>query len=193
MTEYNTSWIMCPSFEHLNEYMSSNTVSTHFNKHHIQYAINLHNLLNENDKSLSLVDLKKKYEHNINTPIYNNLFQIIAHNIFWTSLTNEKHTLTQSETELKQKVLFKIDLITQATKSLFGSGYIWIIYNHNNDEIEIEYTQNAHIPNKCILIGIDVWEHSYYLDYKQNRLQFVLNLINHCINWQIAEIRKQFY
>lgn len=178
------NWVINLPYTSLDPYMSSHTLSVHYNDHHKKYAHNLYNLLPPEEIELSIDILMNKYANTTNKAIYNNLYQIFCHNFFWEGLQQPDNTVNLSGDILKFKtqiLSLKDEFILSATK-LFGSGYVWICVNSDNKLIVVS-TNNADIPNSKILFCIDIWEHAYYIDYQSQRKTFVENLFNYCINW----------
>ncbi|MSO13950.1 superoxide dismutase [Rickettsiales endosymbiont of Trichoplax sp. H2] len=78
----------------------------------------------------------------------------------------------------------------EAGVTLFGSGWIWLVQNPNTKKLEIMQTYNADSPmlhNKIAILTIDVWEHAYYIDYKNDRLSYLENVIKFHLNWDFAK------
>ena len=70
----------------------------------------------------------------------------------------------------------------------FGSGWAWLV--QDGERLEVMKTPNGENPlihGKKALVGLDVWEHSYYLDYQNRRLDFVVSFLDHMVNWAFAE------
>ena len=71
----------------------------------------------------------------------------------------------------------------------FGSGWVWLVYNHTEKKLSILKTPNADTPitqqHACI-INCDVWEHAYYLDYQNKRLEFISVFLESLVNWEFA-------
>ena len=84
-------------------------------------------------------------------------------------------------------------MFKNAATSLFGSGYTWLV--RDNGTLRIINLKDADTPivhNMKPILNLDVWEHSYYLDYKNKRAEFIDNFLNHLINWDfVAENLKQ--
>ena len=171
-------------------YISPETIDYHYGKHHQTYVSNLNNLIKDTEfenKSLEYIILNSK------AGIFNNAAQVYNHTFFWNCLTNEKNSLLSGKIlELINRDFnsfeeFKNKFST-ASISLFGSGWVWLVLNKEN-KLEIKQYQNANNPlcdGLIPLLTIDVWEHAYYIDYKNLRAKFV-EIFWKIVNWDFVE------
>ena len=184
--------------EQLAPYMSKETLEYHYLKHHKTYVDNLNNLLksmsNNNEISnkpkKTLYELIRDYKHG---PIFNNAAQVFNHNFFWKSLTPKGKSLSNSV--LKEKLLKKWDSIENFTEAFnkkametFGSGWVWLVKTPDG-ELEILSTPNAETPitgENVPLLTCDVWEHAYYIDYRNSRKAY-FEAYWKIVNWNFAE------
>lgn len=122
--------------------------------------------------------------------IFNNAGQHWNHSFYWHCIAPEK---TQPEGKLKELIFkkwgsvdgFLKDFTTQAVEN-FGSGWTWLV--KHNDDITIMNTSNAGNPitsNLIPLLTVDVWEHAYYIDYRNARATYLQNF-NEIINWKFV-------
>ena len=177
-------------------YISAETLQTHHGKHVATYIDNLNKLIQ--DTPYQEVSLTEIIEQSANNPqdkkIFNNAAQIYNHNFFFAGMCPNCKTQIPSEiinafgSEQKFKDAFK----TAAT-SLFGSGYTWLV--RDGDELRIINLQDADTPiihDMKPILTLDVWEHSYYLDYKNKRADFVDAFLNNLVDWNfVSENLKQ--
>jgi len=184
--------------EQLAPYMSKETLEYHYLQHHKTYVDNLNNLLksmsNNNEISnkpkKTLYELIRDYKHG---PIFNNAAQVFNHNFFWKSLTPKGKSLSNSV--LKEKLLKKWDSIENFTEAFnkkametFGSGWVWLVKTPDG-ELEILSTPNAETPitgENVPLLTCDVWEHAYYIDYRNSRKAY-FEAYWKIVNWNFAE------
>jgi Fe-Mn family superoxide dismutase len=177
-------------------YFSSETFDYHYEKHHQTYVTNLNNLL-QNYPELQGKNLEELIiASNLNPEmlnIFNNAAQVWNHSFFWHSISPQgggKPTgriLEQINKDFGSYDQFVAEF-KQVAVSQFGSGWVWLTFG--NDKLQIIKTSNADTPiTKSIrpLIGFDVWEHAYYIDYRNKRLDYVTIFIEHMINWQFAQ------
>jgi len=172
--------------------MSKETLEFHYLKHHKAYVDNLNNLVKSlgNNSNKTLYELIRDYK---NGPIFNNAAQVFNHNFFWLSLTPSGKSI--SEGNLKEKLIEKwgsiekfIEAFNKKGMETFGSGWVWLVKTAQ-DELEIVSTPNAESPittqNKPLLT-CDVWEHAYYIDYRNSRKAY-LDAFWKIVNWKFAE------
>ncbi len=177
-------------------YFSPETFNYHHEKHHQTYVTNLNNLLQENEelqkKSLEELVLYTSRMPN-ETAIFNNAAQIWNHTFFWYSIK------PSGGGKPTGKILKKINKdfgsyenftteFNQAATHQFGSGWVWLIFS--NGKLRIIKTSNAETPitqSMKPLLNCDVWEHAYYIDYRNKRLDYITVYMEHMINWQFAE------
>lgn len=171
-------------------YISQETIQTHHGKHVKTYIDNLNKLIeNTPYENVSLVQIiqesAKKPEQE---KIFNNAAQIYNHQFFFSGMC--PNCATQIPDEIIQQFgsaeSFKKQFKDAAT-SLFGSGYTWLV--RDGKEIKIINTKNAETPitnNMKPLLNLDVWEHAYYLDYKNKRADFVDSFLDNLVNWNFV-------
>ena len=174
--------------------ISRKTVEFHYNKHNQAYVTNLNTLTTGTKyENLDLETIIKVADG----PVLNNASQVWNHIFYFESLKPpEKDELKGSfADEINDSFgsvsLFKESFI-KASLSLFGSGWVWLVWNPRGS-IEIIQENNAGNPLRKGLIPLltcDLWEHSYYLDYQHNRYDY-LNAFWSIINWQTIEKRFQ--
>lgn len=171
-------------------YISAETLETHHGRHVATYIDNLNKLIeNTPYADLSLIEIIKE---SANTPedkkIFNNAAQVYNHDFFFHGMC------PKCTTEIPQEIIesfgsaenFKNQFKESAT-ALFGSGYTWLV--RDGDKLKIINTSNADTPiahNMQPILTLDVWEHSYYLDYKNKRADFVDNFLNNLVNWDFV-------
>ncbi|KOM26668.1 hypothetical protein LR48_Vigan304s001500 [Vigna angularis] len=83
----------------------------------------------------------------------------------------------------------------EASLTLFGSGWVWLVLKREEKRLEIVKTSNAICPivwNDIPLINLDLWEHAYYLDYRNDRAKYVDVFLNHLVSWEAAAARLTF-
>ena len=177
-------------------YISAETLQTHHGKHVATYIDNLNKLIQDTPyQEVSLTEIIEKSADNPqDKKIFNNAAQIYNHDFFFAGMCPNCKTQIPSEiikafgSEQKFKDAFK----TAAT-SLFGSGYTWLV--RDGDELRIINLQDADTPiihDMKPILTLDVWEHSYYLDYKNKRADFVDAFLNNLVDWNfVSENLKQ--
>ncbi len=177
--------------------MSEETLDLHHGKHHQTYITNLNNFIKDTDmSSMSLEDIILKSSKDKNkTGIFNNASQHWNHNLFWKCMKPNGGGLMPSR--LEKKIIedfgsidqFKKEFI-QAGITQFGSGWCWL--SLKNDKLTVTKTANAANPlidDMKPILGCDVWEHSYYIDYRNARPKYLEAFIDNLVNWErVAEL-----
>ncbi|WP_187647518.1 superoxide dismutase [Nitrosophilus labii] len=169
-------------------YISKDTMHYHYDKHYGGYIKNTNELKKGTAfENLSLTQIVKSSEGKL----FNNVAQAFNHKFYFNSLSPKPTSpsdqlLAAIEETFSSLSKFKEEFIEKAS-SLFGSGWTWLIKDENN-KVFILNTQNAETPIteelKPILV-CDIWEHAYYLDYKNERVKY-LNSFFELINWDFA-------
>ena len=179
----------------LDPVISANTLSFHYGKHHKTYVDNLNKLVTGTELAdLSLEQVIAASSGRADkVGIFNNAAQIWNHTFYWNSLTPKGGG--EPPAALKQKIEAdfgtvegcKQELVAAATTQ-FGSGWAWLV--QDGGKLKVVKTANANVPStegmKPLLV-IDVWEHAYYLDYQNRRVDYVNATIDRLINWGFAE------
>jgi superoxide dismutase, Fe-Mn family len=177
-------------YEALAPYMSKETLEFHHDKHHKAY-VDMGNTLAEKagmaDKSVEEV---VKASYGKDQPLFNNAAQHYNHIHFWKwmkkdgggkSLPGKLQTAFDSDLGGYDK--FRNDFI-EAGKGQFGSGWAWVAVK--NGKLEIMKTPNGENPlvhDAQPILGVDVWEHSYYIDYRNARPKYLEAFVDNLINW----------
>ena len=172
----------------LEPFISSETIEYHYGKHHNAYVNKLNELIKDTElEKMSLASIIRDSDG----AVFNNAAQVFNHTFYWNSLSSSK-------TVLSQKLLAKInndfgsldalkDEFIKAGTTLFGSGWVWLV-REPKGQLAIKKTENAHNPLASHQIPIfvcDVWEHAYYIDYRNLRPKYLEEFWNH-INWDFA-------
>lgn len=172
-------------------HMSAETLEFHYGKHHQAYVTNLNRLVRgtelENQNLVSLI-------HNTTGGIFNNAAQIWNHTFFWHCMVpngggEPKGALADAiRRQWGNYQAFK-EAFTTSAVSNFGSGWTWLVKRPDNS-LDIVNTSNAATPlttSDKPLLTLDVWEHAYYIDYRNQRPKFVETFLNTLVNWSFAE------
>ena len=174
--------------------ISANTISFHYGKHHKTYVDNLNKLIAKTEYvGLALEKIIAQTAGKIDkVAIFNNAAQAWNHTFYWSSLMANGGGEPPMALMKKIEASFgslddcKKELVTAATTQ-FGSGWAWLVLD--GDKLKVIKTLNADSPltkGMKPLLTIDVWEHAYYLDYQNRRLDYVNAIIDKLINWSFA-------
>ena len=171
-------------------HISKETLEFHYGKHHNAYVTNLNNLIPGTEfEDMPLEDIIKKAPAG---GIFNNAAQVWNHTFYWNCLSpNGGGTPTGKLLDAIKESFgsfdeFK-DKFTKSAVTNFGSGWTWLINGENG--LEIINTSNAGTAltsGKTILLTCDVWEHAYYVDYRNARPKYVDAFWN-LVNWDFVE------
>ena len=181
------------SYQDLEPYIDTHTIGLHYNKHQRNYLKNLNNILIKNNFSFNY-PIEELYKHldsfkQDENDLLFNLGGVVNHDLYWQSINpnnkEEPNELLLNLINNKYTSLdnFKKEFINYAL-NLKGSGYIFLIINNN--EIELMTTTNQDSPLKygyTPLLCVDMWEHAYYLNYQNNKQEYLDNF------WQILNFK----
>jgi len=172
-------------------HISAETMEYHYGKHHQTYVTNLNNLIKGTEfENAALEDIIKKSSGGI----YNNSAQVWNHTFFWSSMKpNGGGTPKGALAEAIDKKWGSFDEFKKAFQASavgnFGSGWTWLVKKADGS-VDIVNMGAAGTPlttGDKALLTIDVWEHAYYIDYRNLRAKFVENFLNSLANWDFAE------
>jgi Fe-Mn family superoxide dismutase len=178
----------------LEPYMSARTLEFHHGKHHQAYYTALNGLIKDTPfDALTLEEIVvESHKDETKAGVFNNAAQAWNHNLFWHMMKPDgggapKGTLAaaidQSFGSLdKFKEAFKAAGLTQ-----FGSGWAWLVYEGGT--LKVKKTPNGVNPlvaGGATLLGADVWEHAYYLDYQNRRADYLQTFLDHLVNWDFV-------
>ena len=184
------------AYDSLGPYMSAETLEYHHDKHHQAYVTNGNNLLEGSGlEGKSLEDVVRE-SFGTNAGLFNNAAQHYNHIHFWSwmkgngggkSMPGNLEAAINSDLGGYDK--FKADFMA-AGATQFGSGWCWIAVK--DGKLEIMKTPNGENPlvhGASPILGCDVWEHSYYIDYRNARPKYLEAFVDNLINWEyVAEM-----
>lgn len=171
-------------------HISEETLEFHYGKHHQTYVTNLNNLIKGTEfENASLEDIIKKSTGGI----YNNSAQVWNHTFFWNSMKpNGGGAPTGALAAAIDKKWGSFEEFKKAFQASavgnFGSGWTWLV-KKSDGSVDIVNTGAAGTPlttDDKALLTIDVWEHAYYIDYRNARAKFVEAFLASLANWDFA-------
>lgn len=188
------------AYDALEPYFDAETMTLHHDKHHAAYVNNANAALEKHpeigeDLEVLLSDVNSIPE-DIRQALINNGGGHLNHALFWQLLSPEKTEITA---DVKAAIdesfgsfdAFK-DAFTQAATTRFGSGWAWLVVNAEG-QLEVMSTPNQDTPlmeGKTPILGLDVWEHAYYLNYRNVRPDYIKAFFE-LINWnKVAELYR---
>lgn len=173
----------------LEPHISAETLEFHHGKHHQTYVTNLNNLIPGTEfENMSLEEIVK----NASGGIFNNAAQVWNHTFYWNCLSpngggNPEGALADAINKAFGSFEDFKKQFSQTAITTFGSGWGWLVKNADGS-VELMSTSNAGTPmteGKTALLTCDVWEHAYYVDYRNARPQYVENFWN-IVNWDFV-------
>jgi len=183
------------SYSSINKFVDPETMNIHYNKHYKGYVKKLNDVLSKKDYGdVELEDIVKsigKYD----TVIRNNAGGAFNHALFWKMLSPKKQKpsgeIFDEITKQYGNIKKMKDEFNQTAKDRFGSGWVWLILTKKNT-LKIMSTPNQDNPMMSVvkdggypLLGLDVWEHAYYLRYRNKRDEYIRNFWNY-VNWEFV-------
>jgi Fe-Mn family superoxide dismutase len=169
--------------------ISPETLALHHGKHHKKYVDTMNQLLQkEAVRGATLADVVRSAKGKL----FNNAAQAWNHDFYWHSLSPKK---TRPSAALARRIDADFgsydkltDQLAKAAADQFGSGWAWLV--EDGGKLAIVTTADADTPmahgKKCLL-AIDVWEHAYYVDYRNERERYLSAVIGERLNWEFAE------
>jgi Fe-Mn family superoxide dismutase len=172
-------------------HLSAETLEFHHGKHHNAYVVNLNKLIDEGK-----ADGKKSLEEIITSasegPVFNNAAQVWNHTFFWSGMKPkgggdpEGDVAKRIASDFGGYDKFKAEF-SAAAMGQFGSGWAWLVAE--GGKLKVTKTPNADLPmrhKQTALLTIDVWEHAYYIDYRNLRQKWVDTFLASLVNWDFV-------
>ena len=174
--------------------MSKETLEYHHDIHHKAYVDNGNNLLKntawENKKIEDIIVGTYDINNIVQNGIFNNVSQHWNHEQFWQMMSPKKVNIPS---ELENELINSFESIEKFKKQFsaagatqFGSGWCWLVKDKDNN-LKITKTENGVNPicfGQTALLGCDVWEHSYYIDFRNKRPVYLSNFLENLVNWE---------
>jgi len=170
-------------------HLSAETLDYHYGKHHQAYVNNLNKLTEGKPEAA------KKIEEIIMSAaggLFNNAAQVWNHTFYWSCMKPNGGGEPSGELAAAVKrdfgsfARFREEFASAAT-TLFGSGWAWLVLE--GGKLKVAQTANADLPmkhNQTALLTIDVWEHAYYIDFRNQRPKYVETFLGQLVNWDFV-------
>jgi Fe-Mn family superoxide dismutase len=179
----------------LSPYFTKENFDFHHGKHHNAYVLKLNELLQDKPDmhSMSLEEIIITSSKSSAKAIFNNAAQIWNHTFYWYSMKKgggkkpNGLLLDKIERDFGSYEDFKKAFVN-AGVAQFGSGWVWLV--ERDGVLSITHSGNAECPiteGVKPIITCDVWEHAYYIDYRNRRPDYLSTFIDHLVNWDFAE------
>jgi len=174
-------------------HMSGETLDFHYGKHHRAYVEKTNALVSEKGlEGPSLVEVIRAAKDKGDKGLFNNAAQVWNHSFFWQCLAPPESTapsgrlkqLIESDFASTEALLDQLD---KESTAHFASGWGWLILN--NGKLEVTSLHDADTPavhGMTPLLTIDVWEHAYYIDYRNERARYVKSVLRNILNWDFV-------
>jgi Fe-Mn family superoxide dismutase len=169
--------------------ISRETLGLHHGKHHKKYVDTMNQLLQKEPlQARSLEDVVRQSKGRL----FDNAAQAWNHDFYWKSLSPDKQRpsgalLRRVEADFGSYDRF-VEAFAAAAAAQFGSGWAWLV--ERDGKLQVQTTANADTPMahgiRCLL-AIDVWEHAYYVDYRNQRERYLSAVIGERLDWKFAE------
>ncbi len=174
--------------------MKAETFEYHYGKHHKAYVDNLNKLTEGTDLANMPLEevIKATYKDSAKQGIFNNAAQVWNHTFFWSCMkpggggTPTGDLAARIDKDFGSFDQFKEEFSNAATTQ-FGSGWAWLV--DDNGTLKVTKTPNAVDPiaeGQKPLLTLDVWEHAYYIDFRNARPAFIKNFLDRLVNWDFA-------
>jgi len=169
-------------------HISEETIQYHYGKHHQAYVNNVNRLIEGTplaEKELEGIILSGE------GGVFNNAAQVWNHTFYWNGLKPGGGEPAGPLADAIQKDFGSLDALKEAlvgvASTQFGSGWAWLVLE--GKKLKATKTGNADLPmrhDQIALWTIDVWEHAYYIDYRNDRPKYVREILNHLVNWDFV-------
>ena len=175
-------------------HMSAETLEFHHGKHHATYVKKTNEMIEgKGDLSeASIVDVVRKASASGDKKLFNNSAQLWNHSFFWQCLSPDKQQPSGKLAQLIDDGFGGIDPMLQKlgdeAVNHFSNGWAWLVLDR--DQLKITSLHDADTPlvhdGMVPLFTLDVWEHAYYIDYRNERPKFVTSVLSNIVNWDFV-------
>ncbi len=191
--------ITLPALPYANDalapHITPETIEFHHGKHHNAYVVNLNNLIKDTDladKDLEAI-IQAVAGDASKAGVFNNAAQVWNHTFYWNSMKPNGGGKPTGAIAAKIDADFGsyekfVELFTAAATTQFGSGWAWLVVGADG-KLAITKTGNADTPivhGQKPLLTIDVWEHAYYIDFRNLRPKYIATFLEKLVNWDFA-------
>lgn len=177
----------------LEPYVSRHTLATHYGRHHAAYVEKTRRLVQHTSlESASLEEIVRASAQRHDRSLFNAAAQAWNHAFLWKCMRpgggGEAHGRVAEliEEGFGSQGAFGQEFVTVAGDH-FGSGWAWLVLD--GDRLRITATLNAETPLTTVrlpILTVDLWEHAYYLDYQQRRMDYIAAFLGHLVDWEFA-------
>ncbi len=177
----------------LEPHISKETLEYHYGKHHQAYVNKLNDAISGTSyESMSLEQVIRDSREKNEMGVFNNAAQTWNHSFYWNCLSGKKTSPGENTTKAINESFGSLDKFKEefsnAAATQFGSGWAWLVKN-TEGKLQVVKTSNAESPvtmGHTVLLTCDVWEHAYYIDYRNARPKYIEAFWN-LVNWDFIE------
>ena len=173
--------------------MSAETLDFHYGKHHKAYVDKVNAMLADKSEDMRLVEVVRSAAEREDSGLFNNAAQIWNHSFFWQCLAPAQGQ--QPDGKLKELIEqgfgdaeTMLQKLEEEAVNHFSNGWAWLVLNRG--QLEITSLHDADTPlvheGMVPLFTLDVWEHAYYIDYRNERPKFVSSVLKNIVNWHFV-------
>lgn len=186
-------------YDDLAPHISRETLEFHHDKHHNTYVVNLNKAIEGTDlqgKTLEEIIVATANDSS-KAGVFNNAAQVWNHTFYWNCL--KKNGGGQPTGAVAEKINAAFgsyekfaEEFANAAATQFGSGWAWLVADEINGNLSILKTSNADTPlahGKIAVLTIDVWEHAYYIDFRNARPKYISTFLENLVNWDYANAK----
>ena len=180
-------------------HISAETLEFHHDKHHNAYVVKLNELIAGTELAgQDLEDIIKATANDASkVGIFNQAAQIWNHTFYWNCMTPNGGGAPTGAVADKITAAFGsyekfAEEFTNAALTQFGSGWAWLVADELNGNLSIMKTANADLPmahGKVAVLTVDVWEHAYYIDFRNLRPKYVKTFLDSLVNWEYVNAK----
>jgi Fe-Mn family superoxide dismutase len=198
--ESSMSFVLDPlpyAYDALAPHMSAETLEFHHDKHHAAYVNNANNLIKGTEWEGQSIEAVITGSHGKNAAVFNNVAQIYNHAEFWKYLKPAGGGKVPGKVEKALVEAFgsvdkALEELANAGVTQFGSGWAWLAVK--DGKVSVSKTPNAENPlihGATPILTVDVWEHAYYIDYRNRRPDFIKTVLGNLVNWEYVEAQLE--
>ncbi len=181
--------------EALGRFMSAETLEFHHGKHHRAYVDKVNEMLAErSDPGRSLVEIVRVAHEQAEAPLFNNAAQIWNHNFYWRCLAPAEGQkpagrLAAMISDGFGSVENLLSELKEEATGHFSNGWAWLVLDRGKLAITSLHDSDSPVVHEGMkpLLTLDVWEHAYYIDYRNDRAGFAETLLGNIVDWDFVE------
>lgn len=177
----------------LENFISAETIEYHHGKHHRAYVEKTNALLSEREEKGALIEVIRAARRRGDYPLFNNSAQVWNHSFYWNCLAPAAGQMPRGK--LAQLIVAGYGSVSNLLSKLsdeavghFSNGWVWLVQDRGKLKIISLHDADTPIvyPGMKPLLALDVWEHAYYIDYRNGRADYVRKVLENIINWEFV-------